>query len=114
MSLSIPLAYGTDVHFFNCRASTDILTAGEPAVTIDEGQFQARLQDYLSNADFDLERTTIMVADKTRLCGYSRYLPVLLTALDNHGARMDRLTLSVAYGTHIRQTEAHSREAYGP
>jgi nickel-dependent lactate racemase len=61
----------------------------------------------------DLSDIAIVVGDKTRLCGYPEYLPVLLDTLKNFGADPDRITVFIAYGTHAPQTEKECLAAYG-
>jgi nickel-dependent lactate racemase len=55
----------------------------------------------------------IVVADKTRLCGYDCYLPVLLDEIIRRKVDQNRITIYIAYGTHPPQSEEESREAYG-
>jgi nickel-dependent lactate racemase len=55
----------------------------------------------------------IVVADKTRLCQYPSYLPVLSDYLIESGIRPSEITFYIAYGTHARQTEKECMESYG-
>jgi nickel-dependent lactate racemase len=55
----------------------------------------------------------VVIADKTRLCGYPEFLPVLLQALENFGAQREEITVFIAYGTHPRQTHQECLAAYG-
>lgn len=56
---------------------------------------------------------TIVVSDKTRLCGYDEYLPCLTEAATLKGYPDSRVRFLIAYGTHPPQTEEESLKAYG-
>jgi lactate racemase len=111
---SIVLPYGKETIAFTFRAAPEMLDIREPEPDIDCAIFRTRLLPHLRRADLDLTHPTVVVADKTRLCGYAQYLPVLLAALADAGANMERLRIYIAYGTHARQSEAQCRQAYGP
>ncbi len=113
MAFNFSLPYGKERLTFNCLRSPDIFALGEQTSSIDPDAFAHRLSAYLSEADLDLRRPAVVVADKTRLCGYPQYLPVLLDSLVVGGALAENITLYIAYGTHGRQSDAESRRAYG-
>ncbi len=113
MLSTFDLAYGRETVPFTCTAPPEILRVSDPAPVVDAPEFRRRVRAFLDAARLDLKRSAVVVADKTRLCGYPRYLPVLLEELIRKGAPDDGLTLFVAYGTHGRQSEAESRSAYG-
>jgi nickel-dependent lactate racemase len=56
---------------------------------------------------------TIVVSDKTRLCGYAAYLPCITEAASLKGYTKERIRFLIAYGTHPAQTEEESLKAYG-
>lgn len=75
--------------------------------------FAADLAPFLDK--FSVSATiAIVVADKTRLCGYDIYLPVLLNEIVRRGISESNITIYIAYGTHLPQSDAESRSAYGP
>jgi nickel-dependent lactate racemase len=111
---SFSLAYGSRRETFTCRSKPDIFEAKEPAPVITEQVFEQRLDAHLEGAGLDLNRPAVVVADKTRLCGYPQYLPVLLDALEAHGAESRHIRIYIAYGTHLPQSDEESRTAYGP
>jgi nickel-dependent lactate racemase len=53
------------------------------------------------------------VADKTRLCDYPLYLPIVLDKLIEYGAPSHQVSIYIAYGSHRRQSDAQCRQAYG-
>jgi nickel-dependent lactate racemase len=113
MCLTFDLAYGRESVPFTCAAPPELLRVRDPAPAVDAALFRERVRAFLDAARLDLRRPAVVVADKTRLCGYPIYLPVLLAALLERGAPDDGLSLFIAYGTHGRQSEAESRSAYG-
>lgn len=114
MSFGLDLAYGRATLPFAFASQPVILKVRDPEATIDPETFRRQLDLFLDRSALDLRQPAVVVADKTRLCGYPRYLPVLTAALAGRGAAMDRLRIYIAYGTHPRQSEAESRSAYGP
>jgi len=89
------------------------LVVGDPVPVITEDLFSSRLEAFLEQESLDLSNPVIVVADKTRLCGYSEYLPVLLEKLVAAGAQKDAVKFIIAYGTHPRQSDEESLQAYG-
>lgn len=75
--------------------------------------FRQRLADFFRQNPLDLTRAMLVVADKTRLCGYPEYLPVLLLELQKRGLDPAQLRVLIAYGTHARQSDEECLRAYG-
>ncbi len=75
--------------------------------------FTERLNDFLKNNPLDLARPVLVVADKTRLCGYPEYLPLLIDTLQMYGMDTAKLKIVIAYGTHPRQSDTECARAYG-
>lgn len=113
MSQNIELKYGRQKISLPLPDRTDIFQIHEPDKKITPSLFATRLREELERLNPDLSDIAIVVGDKTRLCGYPEYLPVLLDTLENFGADPDRMTLFIAYGTHAPQTEKECLEAYG-
>jgi nickel-dependent lactate racemase len=110
---SFSLAYGPGQETFTCRCAFDRFGIREPEQVITEQIFRERLQAALVGDGMDLTRPAVVVADKTRLCGYPRYLPVLLDVLEAHGADPRMIRIYIAYGTHPPQKDDESVKAYG-
>lgn len=113
MEPSIELKYGRRKIPLSFPGPTDIFQIHEPDKKITPSLFALRLRDELERLNPDLSDIAIVVGDKTRLCGYPEYLPVLIDTLKNAGADPDRMTLFIAYGTHALQTDKECLEAYG-
>ncbi len=113
MACDLDLAYGGDRFGFCFRCDSEVLTPKEPERLADADGFARDLAAVLGSAGLDLRRPAVVVADKTRLCGYPEFLPILHAALTAHGADPKAIAFRIAYGTHAPQTEAECRRAYG-
>ncbi len=89
------------------------LTSQNVEKTISPSVFGERLRQYLIATPIDLENPIIVVADKTRLCGYPEYLPILTETLQQLGAKKDSIKYIIAYGTHPFQNEEECLRCYG-
>ncbi len=107
------IAYGTDRLALSLPASARQLQLQEPQQVISPVLFQERLADFLRLKPLDLSRPVLVLADKTRLCGYPDYLPLLISGLEQHGMDSAKLKIIIGYGTHARQSDAECRQAYG-
>jgi len=110
-TLHIP--YGNDPFALSLPAGTVELQLQDPSKVITPSLFQKRLDDFLRQTPLDLSRPVVVLADKTRLCGYPEYLLVLIRSLERQGMDPDRLKIIIGYGTHSRQSDEECRQAYG-
>ena len=109
---TIALRYGHGQLPFTVADHADCLDIKEPPHTVSRESFLEGLHRLLPPA-LPSGPIAIVVADKTRLCGYPQVLPWLTTALLDRGADRDQLTFFIAYGTHACQSDAESLAAYG-
>ena len=110
---SVIFKYGTEKFPFTLPDQAEILRVNEPEIKITKSRLEARLCDEFERLAPDFTNVAVVLADKTRLCGYPEYLPVLLDTLENFGAISDRISVFIAYGTHLRQTDEECLAAYG-
>jgi len=110
---TIDLQYGSKSLTLELPEQATVLTVEDPPRRIDADRFSRDLDHFLDRHPLDLTDAAVVVADKTRLCEYDRYLPVLIHALEKSGADERRLTFYIAYGTHPRQSDATCRRIYG-
>lgn len=94
-------------------AGTVALEVRDVPIAITPAVFSARLHAFLRQNPLDLAEPVLIVADKTRLCGYPEYLPLLIDGLHEHGMDGAKLKIVIAYGTHPRQSDAECARAYG-
>ncbi len=107
------LKYGAKKLVFSLPNGSVLLDIKEPEKTIDPGQFEASLKLLINPPDKKSIKVAVVISDKTRLCGYVTYLPVLLEVLKNKGVNKEDIFIYIAYGTHPAQTEEESLNSYG-
>ncbi len=107
------MSYGCETLSLSLPASTVSLQVREQRQVITPELFEARLSGFLQQHPLDLSRPVLVVADKTRLCGYPEYLPLLVRVLETQGMAAAALKILIAYGTHPRQSDEECRRAYG-
>jgi nickel-dependent lactate racemase len=113
MDHNIELKYGRRIMSLPLSEQATVFQIREPDLKITPSLFESRLAAKLERMRPDLSDISIVVGDKTRLCGYPEYLPVLADTLENFGAHRNRMTVFIAYGTHAPQSDGESRAAYG-
>ncbi|MGA8181535.1 MAG: lactate racemase domain-containing protein [Desulfobacterales bacterium] len=113
MDQNIELKYGSQIVSPPLPEQADIFRIQEPDQKITPSVFASKLEVGLERMCPDLWDVSIVVGDKTRLCGYPEYLPVLVKTLEDFGAHRNRMTVFIAYGTHAPQSEDVCRKAYG-
>jgi lactate racemase len=109
----LPIPYGNDQLALSLPVRTVELQLQDSPKVITQGLFQKRLGGFLRQNPLDLSRPVLVLADKTRLCGYPEYLPLLINSLEQHGMDSMRLKIIIGYGTHSRQSDEECRQAYG-
>jgi nickel-dependent lactate racemase len=107
------ILYGNKEFAIDFPPHTHYLSIREPDKKITGGIFQKKLDSFLTQNPLDLSQPILVVTDKTRLCGYPKYLPLLVFQLENHGLQRKKLQIIIAYGTHQRQTEQECMATYG-
>jgi nickel-dependent lactate racemase len=107
------ICIGNDRLELSLPESGEQLQLEEPEKVINPALFQNRLDGFLRQNPLDLSNPFLILADKTRLCGYPEYLPLLLIGLEQHGMDPARLKIIISYGTHLRQSDEECRQAYG-
>ena len=113
MTNEVTMSYGSEALRFNFEQTPKIWNIHDPEQAIDGDIFQNRLNTFLSQTSLNIKQPVVVVSDKTRLCGYPQYLPILLDTLIEMGADENRISIYIAYGTHSPQSDVESREAYG-
>lgn len=109
----LTLPYGRGTLDFRVPASAVLLDIREPQHAVSFASFQQGLAEVLPSI-IPEGQVALVVADKTRLCGYPTVLPRLLEQLQAHGVQRGRIVFFIAYGNHDPQTETESLAAYGP
>ena len=107
------LKYGTKTLCFYLPEKAEVLKLKEPVLTVDPATFEVDLAALISRLKPALKDVAVVVADKTRLCAYSEYLPGLVKVLEDFGVGKKNIVFYIAYGTHQNQSDAESIHTYG-
>lgn len=109
---NVQLKYGKEVVSLSLPESGKELAIQEPEVDIDEKKFREGFVKLLQGRNCP-ETVAIVVADKTRLCGYDQILPWVTDELEAVGVLPEKIVFYIAYGTHPPQSDEESKAAYG-
>jgi len=107
------LKYGNSTIPVNLPEKAVPLTHTEPPLAVSSSKFGRDLRSCLYMMKARMRNVGIVVSDKTRLCQYPVYLPLLTEVLMDYGLKQDEITFYIAYGTHPPQTEEESLSSYG-
>ncbi len=110
--MNISLKYGRTSISLRVPELAAQLAFNEPTPDVSEKEFIQNLENLIGNRRIT-GNVAIVVADKTRLCGYDRILPWSLQSLKNKGITDEQICFYIAYGTHPRQTDDECLAAYG-
>jgi nickel-dependent lactate racemase len=112
MMESVSLKYGSEHLALDIPETATRLSFREPEYDIKHEDFIARLDALIGEKDI-CGQVAIVVADKTRLCGYGQILPWVVDVLQKRNVRPSHITFFIAYGTHPRQLDEECLQAYG-
>ncbi len=113
MSRVLAMKYGSQDIPLAFKKESARLSHREPPVSVNPNTFRELLAISLPLTVSEVSDVGIVVADKTRLCEYPTYLPVLTNHLLQAGLLPSNITFYIAYGTHAPQSEAECLESYG-
>jgi len=111
--MAIAFKYGLTELSLNLPARAVTLSHTEPQLSVGPDTFKSNLHSNLNNLKKPVSDVGIVVSDKTRLCEYPTYLPLLTEVLSDLGINADDITFHIAYGTHQIQSEEESFASYG-
>ncbi len=109
----IEMKYGSEEFPLELKANTRELSHSEPTPSIQKAEFSAALKSRLLSLGRSIDDVGIVISDKTRLCQFPLFLPLLTRALMEHGVDPGKITFYIAYGTHPVQTEDECLNSYG-
>lgn len=113
MEKSIDLKYGGSICSYQVPESAKILEVSDPEFHVEKNRFKQEVKAVLPSGAEKFKSVSIVVADKTRRCGYERYLRILTDALLESGVPKKAVMFFIAYGTHQFQTEKECLDVYG-
>lgn len=110
----VAVPYGNSVLNLELPANTIALGPDDPEHTCAPEKFRADLREHLGATGPDLTSPILIVTDKTRLCGYPEYLPMLTAEIQEARGDNSPFPVIIAYGTHPRQSDEECMATYGP
>jgi len=109
----INIKYGSSDIELALHQDAESLSHTEPSQTVNHTRFKSEVYAYINSLGVQIRHVGIVVSDKTRLCQYPLFLPLLTDALIEHGLVEENITFYIAYGTHPVQTEEECLTSYG-
>lgn len=109
---TVTFKYGDEEIELPIPERAQYLVGKEPLATVDKKILIQDLGRLIGNRKIK-GRVAIVVADKTRLCGYQQVLPWVLETLHGKSITDDQITFYIAYGTHLPQSNDECLAAYG-
>ncbi len=91
----------------------ETLKIKEPKKAVNKNDFMNHFSPCLPQDPGRLPIISIVVADKTRLCGYRTYLPWIMETLHKKGVHPHQVQFFIAYGTHAKQSDETCLNVYG-
>ena len=113
MRKKIELKYGKTFCDIELPDKADTLSIREPESHVNRERFVNDFSNALPENILNCHDISIVVADKTRLCSYKTYLPLILDILHLKGIENRQITFFIAYGTHARQSDKECLNTYG-
>lgn len=113
MNTLATISYGNERLALSLPARNKQLQLQEPQKVITPVIFQKKMKRFLSENSLNLSNPILVLADKTRLCGYPIYLPLLIQCLEEHGMNPASLRIIIGYGTHPPQSDEECLRGYG-
>jgi len=104
--------YGRTDIVLSIPEGAKVLEFNEPVHHVSEQEFTQNLKQLLDKIVVSGE-IALVVADKTRLCGYDTILPWIVQTLSSYGISDEQICFYIAYGTHPRQSDEECFAAYG-
>ena len=111
--MELNLKYGSREVALELPPGADELKHSEPQKSVNLDKFKRDLHSYLYTLNRRLTDVGIVVSDKTRLCQFQLFLPLIAEVFEEYGLKKEEVTFYIAYGTHPRQTEEECINSYG-
>lgn len=112
VSINVSIRYGSSEIPLKLPENTVRLNFNEPDHTVSRNslihEFKQLIKDQPTSG-----KVAIAVADKTRLCGYTETLPLVVELLSERGFEPSQIKVYIAYGTHPNQNEEECLRSYG-
>lgn len=107
------LKYGSEQFSFTLPDSCDEIRHTEPRGSVDLNTFKKDLLSHIQSFKRPIGSVGISVSDKTRLCQFPIFLPLITEVFLEYGLQKEDITFFIAYGTHPPQSQEECLRAYG-
>ncbi len=107
------LKYGSKELSFTLSDHSDEIRHTEPNGFVDPDLFKSELLSNIQSFKRPIKSVGISVSDKTRLCQFPIYLPLICEVFLEYGLKKEEIFFFIAYGTHPPQSEEECLKAYG-
>ncbi len=107
------LKYGSKELSFTLPGHAEEISHNEPAGRVDPEKFRSDLRACIDGFNRPVRSVGIAVSDKTRLCQFPIFLPLITGVFLERGVKKEEITFFIAYGTHPPQTEEECLRSYG-
>lgn len=104
--------YGQETVLLPIPPQAKLFEYNEPTHRVSQQKFSQNLEQLIGKREV-AGNIAVVVADKTRLCGYERILPWTVQTLRSCGISEKQICFYIGYGTHPRQTDDECFAAYG-
>ena len=107
------LKYGTAKIPLVLQPNIKRIEGNQPPFELNKSKFKNELEVLLPANITTSTTVAIVVADKSRTCGYQTLLPWITDLLLSKGINKEEITFYIAYGTHGKQSDTESHQVYG-
>ncbi len=107
------LKYGSKELTFTLPDHSKEIRHTEPSGVVDAEKFRSDLHNCIERFNNPVGSVGIAVSDKTRLCQFPLFLPLITGVFLERGVKKEDITFFIAYGTHPPQTEEECINSYG-
>jgi len=111
--MDVEFKYGSSDVSLNLPQTVAAPIHKDPLPSVNDDQFKSVLRTQLDNWGKGYGNVGIVISDKTRLCQFPVYLPLLTDVLIEQGVHQEDITFYIAYGTHPKQSEEECTNSYG-
>ncbi len=109
----VDFKYGSSQEHLNLPDNVAAPVHTDPLPIVSPEQFKTDLSSHLKMQQKKVRNVGIVISDKTRLCQFPKYLPLLTGALMEYGVASTNITFYIAYGTHPAQSREECIHSYG-
>jgi len=93
------MKYGSKEIDFSYPAGAVELVHTEPGPSVNPDRFRRDIHSWLYSINRKVESVGVAISDKTRLCEFPLYLPLIASASMEQAVAKENITFFIGYGT---------------